>query len=170
MTALAGVAARCARRRTCATTAYVSSRSRASAARRRRARLLLAARAVQGVSGAVVLAAAGARWPRGPGHTWLLFGVLSAAVGPVVGGALTQAFSWRAIFIAQAPVPLLAAAFPQTWRSTRRRRTSRRSRRSGQLLALGLVSGALTALLFGVVLLIVVGWAMQPLSAAFAVI
>ena len=37
------------------------------------------------------------------------------------------------------------------------------------MLALGLVSGALTALLFGVVLLLVVGWAMQPLSAALAV-
>ena len=34
---------------------------------------------------------------------------------------------------------------------------------------LGLVSGALTALLFGVVLLLVVGWAMRPLSAALAV-
>ena len=37
------------------------------------------------------------------------------------------------------------------------------------LLVLGLISGALTALLFGVVLLLVVGWAMHPLAAALAV-
>jgi hypothetical protein len=37
------------------------------------------------------------------------------------------------------------------------------------VLVLGLLSGALTALLFGVVLLLVVGWAMRPLSAALAV-
>ena len=36
--------------------------------------------------------------PAAPGSS---IGVLSAAVGPVVGGALTQAFSWRAIFVAQ---------------------------------------------------------------------
>jgi hypothetical protein len=84
---------------------------------------------------------------------------------------LTQAFSWRAIFIAQAPVPLIAAAFRKPWSQVRPDdgTVSRARTKVRPLLALGLVSGALTALLFGVVLLLVVGWAMRPLSAALAV-
>ena len=95
--------------------------------------------------------------------------MLSLAAGPVVGGALTQAFSWRAIFVAQAPLPLVAAALRKTWFSPadageQRSRVARRP-----LAVLALISGALTALLFGVVLLLVVGWAMHPLAAALAV-
>jgi hypothetical protein len=97
--------------------------------------------------------------------------VLSAAVGPVVGGALTQAFSWRAIFVAQAPLPLLAVVFRKGWFRARPddATASRAWVKARPMFALGLVSGALTALLFGVVLLLVVGWAMRPLSAALAV-
>ncbi len=86
---------------------------------------LLAGRAVQGLSGAVVLAVAGGALASGVRGTrlWTSIAVLSAALGPAVGGALTQAFSWRAIFIAQAPVPLLAAAFLR--RSEDRRRAGR---------------------------------------------
>jgi predicted MFS family arabinose efflux permease len=131
--------------------------------------VLLVARAVQGVAGALVLTVAGATMASR--RSWISIAVLSAAVGPVVGGALTQAFSWRAIFIAQAPVPLLAAAFRKRWTRVRPDDTtgSRASVQVRPMLVLGLVSGALTALLFGVVLLLVVGWAMRPLSAALAV-
>ena len=135
--------------------------------------LLLAARAVQGASGAIVLAVAGRALASGVRGTrlWTSIAVLSAALGPAVGGALTQAFSWRAIFIAQAPVPLLAAVF--LWRSREDVHAAETDEPQKPpvrpALALGLVSGALTALLFGVVLLLVVGWAMQPLSAALAV-
>ena len=133
--------------------------------------VLLVARAVQGLAGAVILIVAGSALasPQGTARAWVLIGVLSAAVGPVLGGALTQAFSWRAIFIAQAPVPLLAVL--RTHRPELRPHVDA-SRPRGQvrpLLALALVSGALTALLFGLVLLLIVGWAMRPLSAAFAV-
>ncbi len=96
-------------------------------------------------------------------------GVLSAAAGPVVGGALTQAFSWRAIFVAQAPVPLVAAALHKTWSQAPPPSGARALPARRPILTLGLVSGALSALLFGVVLLLVVGWAMRPLSAALAV-
>jgi len=133
--------------------------------------VLLVARAVQGAVGAVILAAAGVALapPRRSGRLWALVGVLSLAVGPVAGGALTQAFSWRAIFIAQAPLPLFAALLHRTWyrRPDPAEPATRRELRP--LAVLALVSGALTALLFGVVLLLVVGWAMQPLSAALAV-
>jgi MFS family permease len=130
---------------------------------------LLIARAIQGVAGALVLTVAGAALASR--RSWISIAVLSAAVGPVVGGALTQAFSWRAIFIAQAPVPLIAAAFRKPWSQVRPDdgTVSRARTKVRPLLALGLVSGALTALLFGVVLLLVVGWAMRPLSAALAV-
>ena len=133
--------------------------------------VLLVARAAQGAVGAVILAAAGAALapPRRSGRMWALVGVLSLAVGPVIGGALTQAFSWRAIFVAQAPVPLVAAVLRRTWYEAPEPVEPAASRAWRPLVILALVSGALTALLFGVVLLLVVGWAMQPLSAAFAV-
>jgi MFS family permease len=133
--------------------------------------VLLAARAAQGIVGALILIVAGASLapPRRPGRAWVFIGVLSAALGPVVGGALTQAFSWRAIFFAQVPVPLVAAALRKTWSDARPVTASNPRPAPRPVLALGLLSGALSALLFGVVLLLVVGWAMRPLSAALAV-
>jgi predicted MFS family arabinose efflux permease len=133
--------------------------------------VLLAARAAQGLAGAVILTVAGASLaPRDrAARAWVLIGVLSAAAGPVVGGALTQAFSWRAIFVAQAPVPLVTAALWKSWFQIPPVGSWPGRRHARPLLVLGLVSGALTALLFGVVLLLVVGWAMRPLSAALAV-
>src|SRR5919201_893243 len=133
--------------------------------------VLLAARVVQGAAGAIVLLAAGASLapPRRAGRAWVSMGILSAAIGPVVGGALTQAFSWRAIFVAQAPVPVVAAAVQRRWFEAvpAAEPAPRRARRPTVVLAL--VWGALSALLFGVVLLLVVGWAMRPLAAALAV-
>lgn len=131
--------------------------------------VLLVGRAVQGAAGAVILAAAGAAVASRSGRTWALVGVLSLAVGPVLGGALTQAFSWRAIFVAQAPLPLVAAALRKTWFSPAPEDEPKAPRDARPIAVLGLVSGALTALLFGVVLLLVVGWAMHPLAAALAV-
>ena len=131
--------------------------------------LLLVARAVQGAAGAVILAAAGAAVASRSGRAWALVGVLSLAVGPVVGGALTQAFSWRAIFVAQVPLPLVAAALRHAWFTFASSDEEPAPRPARPLLVLGLVSAALTALLFGVVLLLVVGWAMHPLAAALAV-
>ena len=40
---------------------------------------------------------------------WLYATVVASAVGPALGGALTQAFDWRAIFIFQAPIGAIAA-------------------------------------------------------------
>ena len=77
--------------------------------------VLIAARAAQAAGGALVIvgslellvqAAIGAE--RAGVRRWAAAGVAGAALGPVVGGLLTSAFSWRAIFVAQIPAVLLA--------------------------------------------------------------
>ncbi len=75
--------------------------------------VLIAARVAQGVLGAVVVAAAlellavvlARRRAIG---AWAAAGVLGGAVGPALGGVLTEAFSWEAMFALQAPVALVA--------------------------------------------------------------
>ena len=75
---------------------------------------LIAARSVQGLGGALlltgslpVLAAFAGSNARGVA-IWTAAGTLGAGMGPALGGILTQAFDWRAIFVAQAPVAGLA--------------------------------------------------------------
>src|SRR3954469_11100062 len=76
--------------------------------------VLVALRCVQGVGAALLLTAAlpillaltGSE-RRGTG-VWIAAGALGAAIGPALGGVLTEAFDWRAIFIVQAPLPALA--------------------------------------------------------------
>ena len=78
--------------------------------------VLIAGRVAQGVAGAAVVAASLALLRRGedpgapsPGlRLWALAGVVGAALGPAVGGVLTEAFSWEAMFALQAPVARLA--------------------------------------------------------------
>jgi hypothetical protein len=72
---------------------------------------LVVLRAAQAVGAALALVAAfellGAA---GPGRqAWIAAAVFGAAIGPALGGALTQLFDWRAIFRAQVPVAALAA-------------------------------------------------------------
>lgn len=73
---------------------------------------LIAARAVQGVAAAMVvpasLAILGAAFDeetRGPMiGAWAGFGAVTAAIGPVLGGWLVDAVSWRAIFLINLPI------------------------------------------------------------------
>ena len=75
--------------------------------------VLLAARCLQALGGAAALigclellvAEYGER--RGVA-AWVTAGVVGTASGPVVGGLLTQAFSWQAIFVVQVPMAVLA--------------------------------------------------------------
>ena len=151
---------------------------------------LLAARAVQAAAGAFALVATfeliRGGTEAGRRH-WLGAAVLASAVGPALGGALTQAFDWRAIFVAQVPVALggAVAAGLAPWRagpvasgrthtalSGGARASSAPPARSALVadsVALALVSGALTAVLFGLVLLLIAGWAVEPLAAAATV-
>jgi MFS family permease len=139
--------------------------------------LLLAARAVQAVGGAAALVAAfalleptGAAGARGR-RLWLGTAVLAAAVGPALGGALTETLSWRAIFYVQAPVAALAAltALKEPRRATAPATDAGPRPRPGPAVALALVSAALTSVLFLLVLLLVAGWDVSPLRAALAV-
>src|SRR5918999_4096303 len=73
--------------------------------------LLLAMRALQALGGAALLTAAfDALDGGGPGRRlWIGAAVAGTAAGPALGGLLTELFDWRAIFVAQAPVALVAA-------------------------------------------------------------
>ncbi|HKH17698.1 MAG TPA: MFS transporter, partial [Solirubrobacteraceae bacterium] len=59
---------------------------------------MLAFRALQ-AAGAAVALVAGFALLRG-GRLWTTAAVFGTAAGPALGGALTQAFDWRAIFVA----------------------------------------------------------------------
>src|SRR4051794_24187023 len=141
--------------------------------------LLLVARAAQALGGAAGLATVfellGGTSGRGR-QLWLGAAVYATAIGPAIGGALTQAFSWRAIFVFQVPIGIAGAiavlagpaharevAEPAPRQEERMRFTWRPA------LAVGLVSASLSAVLFLLVLLLVAGWNISPLGAAATV-
>jgi MFS family permease len=128
--------------------------------------VLVGARAVQGVAGAAVVSAA--LDLLGEPRTWALAGIVGAALGPAAGGFLTQLVGWEAIFVVQAPLVLLALAAAA---GARPGSASARIERPdvGTLLALMLVSAALVAPLFLLVVLLINGWRIDPLAAGAAV-
>jgi MFS family permease len=130
--------------------------------------MLVGFRAAQGAGGAMLLTAALPLLGRSGRARWALASAFGAAAGPALGGALTDAFDWRAIFIAQAPVALVALAAPavpaEAEASTRP--SDKLSQRLGANLALALLSGALVGALFLVVVLLVDVWGLTPLGAA----
>ncbi len=142
--------------------------------------VLVGARTLQGVGAALLLAGSvpllGALCgsaARGA-LLWGGAGVIGAAVGPALGGVLTQAFDWRAIFIAQVPVAAAAVAATVGAPSLSREAASpvadgaRRARLiSGA--ALALISAALVGALFLAVVLMIDGWGHPPLLAAAVV-
>ncbi|HEV2875217.1 MAG TPA: MFS transporter [Thermoleophilaceae bacterium] len=134
--------------------------------------LLLAMRALQALGGAALLTAAfDAIDGGGSGRRlWIGAAVAGTAAGPALGGLLTELFEWQAIFIAQAPVALAAApALLGAPMATMRDHVElpRRDLLAG--VALALLSGALTAVVFLLVLLLTSGWSVEPLAAAAAV-
>ena len=98
---------------------------------------LLVARAAQGVGATMLLAGSlpvlvaivpgegrARRW-------WALAGAIGVAIGPALGGVLTELFAWRAIFFVQAPIAagaLLVAAEPAARAQRHEGRAARRSR------------------------------------------
>ena len=137
--------------------------------------LLLVLRAVQAAGGAAVLAAAFALLADGRpdgGSLWRAATLLGTATGPAVGGVITQVLGWRAIFLVQAPLVLLA--LPTFLRAGRPRVEEGGPLPHGATVvragvALALVSAALTAVIFLTVLLLVTGWSVEPIAAAVAV-
>jgi predicted MFS family arabinose efflux permease len=136
--------------------------------------VLLVARGAQAIGGAAALVTAfellGGQSGRGR-TLWLGAAVYAAAIGPAIGGALTQAFSWQAIFVFQVPIALAGAVAVFAGPTAARDDTPREDERFAwrPALALGLVSASLAAVLFLLVLLLVAGWNIRPLAAAAAV-
>jgi hypothetical protein len=126
---------------------------------------LIGARSVQGVGAALLLVGA---LPVLGRARWTAAGTFGLALGPALGGVLTQAFDWRAIFIAQAPVAALGllglrgtheAEAEEGWTHSLRRTLPANA-------SLGLLFGALVGALFLAVLLVISVWDHSPIAGA----
>jgi EmrB/QacA subfamily drug resistance transporter len=114
------------------------------------ATVLVAARFVQGIGGALLvpgsLALISASFPaeeRGKAiGTWAGLSAVTTALGPVLGGWLADALSWRAIFFINVPIALitLAIAFRHVPESRDRSEDSTVDWRGGFLVTVGLVA------------------------------
>ncbi len=102
------------------------------------------------------------------GRVWALAGIVGASVGPAVGGILTQLLGWESIFVLQAPVALLALLALPGVQARPIPAPSGRPKVAANL-ALLLVSGALVAALFLLVILLINGWRLDPLTAGLVV-
>jgi hypothetical protein len=142
--------------------------------------LMLVLRSLQALGGAAALVAAfelldAGHRRGGGGRLWSLAAIGGAAAGPALGGALTQALDWRAIFLAQVPIALAGAAAalarpaPLPGEESPAGEPPDRDVRARAAAALALVSAALTAVLFLLVLVLVAGWSVEPLAGAATV-
>ena len=136
---------------------------------------LVAARTVQGAGAALLLAGslpvlAGLAGSRVRGAAlWTLAGTFGAALGPALGGVLTQAFDWRAIFAFQAPVAalgLLGAGRAHLDPIAEEGYTPMLARTLPANACLGLIFGALAGVLFLSVLLVITVWGHSPIAGA----
>jgi EmrB/QacA subfamily drug resistance transporter len=116
---------------------------------------LLAARAAQGVGAALMLpqglAIAAATFPDKAGRArataaWAMAAASSAALGPVLGGVLTDTVGWRFIFWLNAPVGLVALAMSYRYLRESRGPSAGKIDLTGQALAV-LTLGSLTVVL-----------------------
>lgn len=135
--------------------------------------LLLGARCVQAVGGAMVIAAAIELLARAYGdhraaaRRWGAAGTAGLALGPAVGGVLTELLSWESIFLLQ--VPLLAMLFAARLPDDVVEPGPEGRHRLDPEIALGLISAGLTAALFLLVVLLTEGWGLSALEAALVV-
>jgi MFS family permease len=131
---------------------------------------LVILRGVQGVGAAALLVASLPLLQRtaGGARLWILAATVGTAAGPALGGLLTEFFSWRSIFIVQAPliavgvVALAGASLPPV---TVERLLPERPK-GFALAALAALSAALVGVLFLVIVLLVAGLEWSPLPAA----
>jgi MFS family permease len=142
---------------------------------------LIAARCVQALGGAAAVTAVLELLPATVGSeqratvVWAAAGATGAAIGPAVGGLLTDLVSWQSIFLVQVPVAIAAAlpifAVARHEAATGIQSELRRTGRPHVLanLALALVSAAIAAALFLLVLLLIEGWRLSPIGAAAVV-
>jgi len=144
---------------------------------------LIVARCVQALGGAAAVTAALELLPATVGSEkraatiWASAGATGAALGPAVGGLLTELVSWQSIFLIQVPISL-AAAVPIL--AVAKHEMATRVIVEGELrpagrphlaanIALAMVSAAIAAALFLLVLLLIEGWRLTPIGAAIVV-
>ena len=137
--------------------------------------VLLASRCVQALGAAALVTAAlellAAQEPSDEAavRTWVRAGILGAALGPALGGVVTQVLGWEWIFALQVPAALVSLG---ALRCVSERRAPAPSRERPDILmnaALVLISAALAAALFLLVLLLVNGWRLEPAAAGIVV-
>jgi predicted MFS family arabinose efflux permease len=143
---------------------------------------LILARCLQALGGAAAVTAALELLPATVGSerraatVWATAGATGAALGPAIGGFLTELVSWQSVFLLQVPVALVAAvpilAVARHEMATgviegEVRRTGRPHLWAN--LALAMVSAAIAAALFLLVLLLIEGWRLSPIEAALVV-
>lgn len=143
---------------------------------------LIAARCVQALGGAAAVTAVLELMPATVGSErraaalWAAAGATGAALGPAIGGLLTELVSWQSIFAFQVPVAL-AAAVPILAVARHEAATgliSAELRATGRPhllanLALAMISAAIAGALFLLVLLLIEGWRLSPIGAAIVV-
>ncbi|MEX0621010.1 MAG: MFS transporter [Solirubrobacterales bacterium] len=144
---------------------------------------LLTGRAVQAAGGAIAVTAALELLISATGSerkgiaTWVAAGAVGAAVGPGLGGVLTELVSWQSIFLIQVPVAIVAAvplrdAIAEETRELRVPEAPVNGDSQPHIpanIALALVSAAIAATLFLIVLLLIEGWRLSPIEAAAVV-
>ena len=143
---------------------------------------LIAARCVQALGGATAVTAVLELLPATVGSErravsiWAIAGATGAALGPAVGGILTELVSWQSIFLLQVPVALLAGipilAVARHEAATGVIESELRQTGRPHVLAniaLAMISAAIAAALFLLVLLLIEGWRLTPIGAAIVV-
>jgi MFS family permease len=143
---------------------------------------LIVARCIQAIGGAAAVTAALELLPATVGSerraatVWAAAGATGAALGPAIGGILTELVSWQSIFFIQVPVALAAAvrilSVAKHEAATGIIETEVRQTGKPHLwanLALAMVSAAIAAALFLLVLLLIEGWRLSPIEAALVV-
>ena len=139
--------------------------------------LLIAARVVQGAGAAIVAPAAlsliTTGFPEGPERTRAigLYGAVSSVgfvAGQVLGGVLVQLTSWRAVFLVNVPVGLIAAALSPAVLGQRDRAAAAKHRIRLDIRGALLITGAVTLAVFAVSQGVALGWT-SPLVIAAAV-
>lgn len=144
--------------------------------------VLLGARCVQAVGGAAAVCASLELLPsvvgseRRAATVWAAAGAFGAALGPGIGGLLTELISWQSIFFVQVPIAVVCGAAllgPARLERSREQLAAELEPAGRPHLAanaaLALVSAALAAALFLIVLLLIEGWRLSPIGAAAAV-
>jgi len=137
--------------------------------------LLIAARVVQGAGAAIVAPAAlsliTTGFPEGAERTRAigLYGAVSSVgfvSGQVLGGVLVEFTSWRAVFLVNVPVGLIAAALTPAVLGRRDPAAAARKRIRLDVRGALLITGAVTLVVFAVSQGVVLGWTSPLVIAA----